>query len=184
LGFFNKFIGMRKDLLREYKHRFDDISTATEVLEDVFILHTDEETYPEPRGNRRLLDKKNGTFKPDDFDHEVILVITESDGLTVFTGCSHKGILNMIDTVGKRFPGRPIKAVFGGFHLVDLPIIQNLAESRPEIEAIGAQMLDRVAGRVYTGTAQARKHIQSWKGSWENGWVISLPGSALKFNRV
>lgn len=54
----------------------------------------------------------------DAFPDEVCLVIEDPKGLIVIAGCSHPGILNMIDTVRNRFD-RPVYAVFGGSHLVE-----------------------------------------------------------------
>ena len=34
------------------------------------------------------------------------------------TGCAHNGIRSILSTVERRFPERPIQAVFGGTHLV------------------------------------------------------------------
>lgn len=54
----------------------------------------------------------------DEFPDEVCLVIEAPKGLIVIAGCSHPGILNMIESVRERF-GRPVYAVFGGSHLVE-----------------------------------------------------------------
>lgn len=54
----------------------------------------------------------------DEFPDEVCLVIEDQKGLIVIAGCSHPGILNMIESVRERF-GRPVYAVFGGSHLVE-----------------------------------------------------------------
>lgn len=54
----------------------------------------------------------------DDFPDEVCLVLEESNGLVVIAGCSHPGILNMLDSIQERF-GRSVYAVFGGSHLVE-----------------------------------------------------------------
>ncbi len=52
----------------------------------------------------------------DTMDHENVLVIEHNGGLVVFSGCSHHGIANIVETVVTKFPGMPIKAIFGGFH--------------------------------------------------------------------
>ena len=59
--------------------------------------------------------------KVDEFDDELSLVIDEPEGLVVITGCAHRGILNIAEAARKYFPGKPIAALVGGFHLADLP---------------------------------------------------------------
>lgn len=54
----------------------------------------------------------------DDFPDEVCLVLEREKGLVMIVGCSHPGILNMIESVRERF-GKPVYAVFGGSHLVE-----------------------------------------------------------------
>ena len=54
----------------------------------------------------------------DDFPDEVCLVLESEKGLIMVVGCSHPGILNMIESVRERF-GQPVYAVFGGSHLVE-----------------------------------------------------------------
>lgn len=58
----------------------------------------------------------SGTYK-NSFIAEQSLVIKEKKKLTVITGCSHTGIVNILRVVKEGFPGCPVEAVFGGFHL-------------------------------------------------------------------
>ena len=51
---------------------------------------------------------------PDDFNHEHSLLIKENKTV-LFTGCSHKGIFNILNSVKKMYPN--IDVVIGGFHL-------------------------------------------------------------------
>lgn len=55
---------------------------------------------------------------PDDFPDEICLVIEGTKGLIMIVGCSHPGILNMIESVREHFR-QPVYAVFGGSHLVE-----------------------------------------------------------------
>ena len=50
--------------------------------------------------------------------YNISLVLEHTKGLVVIVGCSHPGILNMLETIRQRF-GRQIYAVFGGSHLVE-----------------------------------------------------------------
>lgn len=73
----------------------------------------DFETVPE----RFVIRDKDG-WKQDYFQDEVCLVLEDKGELVVIVGCSHPGILNILDTVSKRF-SQPIRAVVGGTHLVE-----------------------------------------------------------------
>ncbi len=48
---------------------------------------------------------------------EQCLVINHEKGLVVITGCSHPGIVDMLDSIKNQF-GKEIYAVMGGFHLM------------------------------------------------------------------
>jgi 7,8-dihydropterin-6-yl-methyl-4-(beta-D-ribofuranosyl)aminobenzene 5'-phosphate synthase len=83
------------------------------------------------------------------------MVIRDGEQLVVFTGCAHRGILNMVDTVTKQFRDLPIKAVFGGFHL--------MAGNRREIEDIGRRMLKYPVEKAYTGHCTGLKAYRGLK---------------------
>ncbi len=57
---------------------------------------------------------------PEDFRHEQYLLIKEKGKRVVFSGCSHKGILNIVEWF------RP-DVLVGGFHFSKLPLDETLA---------------------------------------------------------
>lgn len=63
---------------------------------------------------RKLAD---GTYEPDPMDHEQILVIREPEGLYVFSGCSHRGVLPAVRYARELFQGEGIAALIAGMHL-------------------------------------------------------------------
>ena len=73
----------------------------------------EEETIPE-----RFVRETPDGFIPDDFSDEIALSIKTEKGLVVIVGCSHPGIMNMIDSIRAR-AGEDIYALFGGTHLVE-----------------------------------------------------------------
>jgi 7,8-dihydropterin-6-yl-methyl-4-(beta-D-ribofuranosyl)aminobenzene 5'-phosphate synthase len=101
--------------------------------------------------------KMGGTLVADPFDHELIMAIHEDDGMVVFSGCSHGGILNLIDAARAKFPRVPIKAVFGGFHLIGAPVVNSMAASKSEVRDIGWQVMEKVEGTVYSGHCTGEK---------------------------
>lgn len=63
-----------------------------------------------------LKERKGGRYVADAFRHEQHLVITEGDQRTLFCGCAHTGILNILDTFKSIYGSYP-DAVVGGLHL-------------------------------------------------------------------
>ena len=156
-GFMKKYIGLDKTLATDYPDRFWTVREPAEILPDVFILPHILGGRPKPAGNKYLFLRKDHTFVPDDFIHEIVMAIKEDGKLVVFTGCSHNGILNMVDTVAKAFEGTPIKAVIGGFHLMAIPLFNFMAGNKREIKDLARSMLDYPVEMTYTGHCTGTK---------------------------
>jgi len=135
-GIINKLVGLDRMLFQKHADRFVFVDAFTEIAPDVFILVEIGNPYPQPRGNRYLFVRDGDAYRLDSFEHELVMVVREKEGLVVFTGCSHRGILNMVAAVSGQFDGLSIKAVFGGFHLIGLPILNRMAGSKGEVESI------------------------------------------------
>ncbi len=69
-----------------------------------------------PNQVRQQLD---GSWTPDTVleDERFIAVDIRDRGVVVFTACSHAGVVNVLHHARACFPGRPLFAVMGGFHL-------------------------------------------------------------------
>jgi len=63
---------------------------------------------------------------------EQVLVLDRKDGLVVIVGCSHRGIVSVVEQVKEVFGHRKIKLVAGGFHL--------RAVSKKEIKEISLRL--------------------------------------------
>jgi 7,8-dihydropterin-6-yl-methyl-4-(beta-D-ribofuranosyl)aminobenzene 5'-phosphate synthase len=61
--------------------------------------------------------EKDGLRSKDQMDDEQLLVIENENGLVVFSGCSHKGIVNCVEHVKAKFPGKKISTLVAGMHL-------------------------------------------------------------------
>lgn len=53
--------------------------------------------------------------RQDTFDHEIGMIV-DDEKITVFTGCSHSGITNMVNTA-RNLKMKPVGMVIGGMHL-------------------------------------------------------------------
>jgi 7,8-dihydropterin-6-yl-methyl-4-(beta-D-ribofuranosyl)aminobenzene 5'-phosphate synthase len=150
-GLLRRRISLDETLFQLHPQRFVFVSKFSEIAPDVFILTKINQRHATPKGNRHLFIGTGSSKRLDGFEHELILVIRQNTGLVVFTGCSHHGILNMLDSVLEHFPGQTIKAVFGGFHLIDLPLINSMAGSKNDVEELGQAILKYPIEKVYTG---------------------------------
>ena len=66
-------------------------------------------------GTYGLMRLVKGKLVPDSFEHEMYLTMEENGKKIVFSGCSHKGILNIVDWF------KP-NVVIGGFHFFKLDV--------------------------------------------------------------
>lgn len=161
LGVVSRFIGINPELRVQFEGCLRPVTKRTELAPGIMLLTDIVTRHPSPKGNARLfVQKSSGAFVPDPFEHELVLVIRESSGLYVFTGCAHRGIRNMIETVLEQLPGEPIKAVFGGFHILGIPQLGTLAESKEDIRRLGEALRDYPVDRYYTGHCTGKKGVE------------------------
>lgn len=82
------------------------------------LFSTARRDYPTARSNGRLMERRDGTLAPDRFLHEQSLLVREGERLTLVSGCSHGGVLNLMDAA-EELAGCPLTTVVAGFHLMD-----------------------------------------------------------------
>ncbi len=97
-------------------------------------------------------DKKDETYVPDDFQDEIVLGIDTSKGLVVIAGCSHAGIINILQDISDQ-TGKPICMVVGGTHLVDGDA-ERIRRTAQELKKMNIQ---KIAVSHCTGEAGAEK---------------------------
>lgn len=108
--------GFGPDFLAEHGIRRHVVEDVAELSVGVWLvagfprLHSFE-TIPD-----RFVRLTADGFVPDDFGDEVCLALEVGGRLAVLVGCSHPGILNMVERVHAALQ-KPVFAVFGGTHL-------------------------------------------------------------------
>lgn len=95
---------------------------AVSILDDMFFVSGEipritsyEKGFP---GHLRRADDGIG-WDPDPLlmDERYLAIRVRDKGLIVFSACSHAGIINVLHSARAAFPGIPLYAVAGGFHL-------------------------------------------------------------------
>jgi 7,8-dihydropterin-6-yl-methyl-4-(beta-D-ribofuranosyl)aminobenzene 5'-phosphate synthase len=150
-------ISLDKALFADYADRIRLINEFTELAKDAYLLTDFKTKYPTPVGQKYLYTKKGNQLVHDDFPDELMMVIREDDGLTIFSSCSHHGVLNMVDAAVEKFRNTPIKALFGGFHFVSRLFLNTMAETKTSVEYIGRKLTEYPIEKVFTGHCTGRK---------------------------
>ena len=161
-GVATRYIGLEKRVVERYAERIHWIDDNLEPFPGVRIVTRIPRTHALARGNRYLLEQKEGRYFADDFSHELLLVVEEENGAVVFSGCAHNGILNMVEAASNDKPGRPIRSVIGGFHL-NLPRSERMSATEMEIKDLALELGRQVTGTIYTGHCTGSEAFKTMK---------------------
>lgn len=131
-GFFNE----KYKLIEREQYKFNGNSFDEEFIsqnnislkcinQDIFNITKDVIIFSnfERKNNFEILNKKfyikeNGEYILDDFSDEIVLGVKHEKGLVVILGCSHVGIVNILESITQR-ACMPIYAIVGGSHLIE-----------------------------------------------------------------
>lgn len=106
-----KYIGLDMELMDS--GRLILTENCLTIAEGITLYSCNDRLRPYPTDSFGLSVRENGRIKPDDFRHEQYLLIEENGRKVCFSGCSHKGILN----ISQWF--QP-DVLVGGFHFMKL----------------------------------------------------------------
>jgi 7,8-dihydropterin-6-yl-methyl-4-(beta-D-ribofuranosyl)aminobenzene 5'-phosphate synthase len=150
-GILSKDIGLNRKALEPFRDRLISVDKMTEIAKGAFVLPQIEMLSRTPKDMGMFYRKTSAGLLKDDFSHEVLLVIQDTQGITVVTGCAHKGILNIVSASEAQFPQVDIKAVIGGLHMMN-PATKRLSESKEVIRSIGATLHNDIrVSKLYAG---------------------------------
>lgn len=89
---------------------------VTSINNEVFIVSDIlSDSYLYKKQNPGMFIEVDGIKMEDNFSDEQYLVVPGNDGITIISGCSHLGIVNIINDAVSRFQ-KPVNYILGGFH--------------------------------------------------------------------
>lgn len=89
---------------------------------------------------------------PDSLAHEQSVVVCTEGGLVVMNSCCHAGVCSILADLERLFPGVPVRAVLGGFHLMGPAGVSSLGVPPERVAEIGDTLTGALnVGTVYTG---------------------------------
>ena len=160
-----KYIGLDHSL--EANPRLIPVSDVTELFPGVTLCSCNDLLRPFSFGVFGQTIRQNGSHMDEDYLHEQYLLLEENGKKICFSGCSHKGLLNILHWF------RP-DVFFGGFHFVRMdPTGRELADS--------IRQLNSFPTTYYTGHCTGREQYNVMKltlgeklGYLHTGTVIQL----------
>jgi 7,8-dihydropterin-6-yl-methyl-4-(beta-D-ribofuranosyl)aminobenzene 5'-phosphate synthase len=156
-------IGIDHSHSKKQKERFTFIEENTQITENVTLMCRFSSLYEKPAANRLLFRSDSvNEEQPDDFNHEITATINSAEGLTVLSGCSHNGILNILNDCKKPYPDSNITTCIGGTHLPDgsaeckhetdaeiRQIAQTISEQYPRLKLITGHCTGNNASKIF-----------------------------------
>ncbi len=153
--FFSKGIGLDNLGIEQDQCKFISQDTKLNNTMEIFTGFSSQGFIP--RGNASLYRTTSHGKKPDNFSHELALLISEDNTTVLFTGCSHSGIGNMVSTVLERTGLTSIDHVIGGFHLFNP--LNRRTESRERMDLLIDQLSAFPHTRFITGHCTGSKAL-------------------------
>lgn len=141
-----KYIGLDTSLAGSDRLVFTEDDTVLDT--GITLFSCSQKKQKHDLGNFGLTRLENGSFVPEDFRHEQYLLLEENKKRVLFSGCSHRGIMDIADWF------RP-DVLIGGFHFSKLPLDEALKSY--------AEYLDGFPTEYYTCHCTGEKQFQYMK---------------------
>ena len=120
-----------------FEERFVYVELEMVFRNEIQVFSVKANKYPLSKANATLFKNAGNGMELDDFNHELVISFG-TDNLFIYTGCAHKGLLNILGSISL-FPSKQIEYVMGGFHLLDSRQGQEF-ETNAEIEEISVAL--------------------------------------------
>jgi len=158
--------------------RFIESDEPLQIYPGVWLSGAIPRVHPEhnwgPPGKVQTPQGITDDFVPEDLS----LFIDTEAGLVVITGCSHAGIINTLEFARARFRDAPIRAVIGGFHLLELDDVQ-LDWTADHFRRLGVM---NVVGAHCTGI-EAVYRVRQRAGLTRKSCVVGAVGSSFTLDK-
>lgn len=107
---------MEHSFIENYNNPVVLVENDIEIVPGITI-HAEIQTFTLPSNQTCSFVMEEGSRQlQDPFSDELFLSIHESNHRFLFTGCAHKGIINILKTAYEKNQHKPIQYVFGGMH--------------------------------------------------------------------
>ncbi len=137
------YIGLPPEILESYSDRLVRTDELTCIEPGVWMVPHSTEGLKSAARKAKLYVRQGKRLCYDDFSHEISLVFETGQDLTVFNSCSHSGPEVVVSEVLRAFPGKTVRAYFGGLHLFCL--------KEREVKTVARKLSVCPVRKIYTG---------------------------------
>ena len=163
----------REGFLKEKNIETEYVTSIKYITENAMII-TNFERDPEYENvNEAMCLKEGDKFVFDDFKDEVALAIDTEEGMIVLVGCSHPGIVNMLETIIKK-TGKDIYGVIGGTHL--------MKEDHEKINKVIDYFKEKKIKNIGACHCTGRQGETMFSQQMEDEFFSNNTGDVLKYN--
>ncbi|MEA5137368.1 MAG: MBL fold metallo-hydrolase [Candidatus Fimivivens sp.] len=131
--------GFDESFLSSHQIEQQTVGDITEIADGVWLIGNFTRRHKFETIAERFVRGNPPHTIPDDFPDEICLALAGEKGITVVVGCSHPGILNMVETVHNRL-NAPIYGVLGGTHLVEADE-NRIQKTIAEMKSMGVKLM-------------------------------------------
>lgn len=129
---------------------------------------------PEPKVKDNYVMLKDGSLKPHPLrDDTALAILVEGYGTVVITGCSHSGILNIVEHAAK-VTGESVRAVLGGLHLI--------SSRGAEVEEVKRGLKDAGVEEMHVGHCTGLRAECEFLRAWGEGFHRVRSGYVVKWS--
>lgn len=140
-----RYIGLDKNLMDN--SRFQFVEGNKHIGDFMYVFSTIEGRDLMPPGNDTLYTLIDDNQIHDQFLHELNLIVYENGNECLFSGCAHRGILNIINSA-ERWLNTTINYVIAGFHLNHIDL--NLESDLQFLDTLIDRLTNKQVKKYYT----------------------------------
>ncbi len=162
-------IGFREEVFSKHLDRFILVENDCQIVSGIDLVSEISIQYACPVANKTLFKSTAQNVCNDDFNHEIALRIHTPSGFVVISSCSHKGVLNTLQSTTRGIDKKSVVAYVGGCHLPNgdfetseeiTQIAQNILSLYPNIILHTGHCTESVALNILSDTM--KQHFEAF----------------------
>jgi len=177
-------ITINHQIVADFADRFIFADRDLSLSANVMLIRNIPKIDQLPKANSLLFQTDGKVERKDDFRHEIALAVRVEDGVVLFSGCSHHGLLNILRAASQTFKDSQIIATIGGTHLLDSDWYSEF-ETQDEITGIANMLIGQYpAMKLISGHCTGIQAQQLFSTILTNRFELFHSGASYIFGKM